>query len=175
MTTIAAWYRTRAPVLKAMGVGALTWPVALWVLWLVWPQTAALATPAERLHYVLQLLAAPTVVIMVINFQCMRLFDNDGAEDPFAGKESMALRINGRVFQNTLEQAAIFFPLLVALALRIEPADTRVLPILVALWCAARLLFWIGYRVSIPWRSPGFDWTIATSLLALGWFIATLL
>jgi uncharacterized membrane protein YecN with MAPEG domain len=174
MTAFATWFQPRVPVLRAIAVGAVTWPIALWACWAFWPAVDPVTTFEERLGLALQLLVAPSIVLFVICTQCMRLFDNDGAEDPFAGVESRKLQINGRVFANSLEQAALFFPILVGLALRVDPAHTRILPIAVAIWCVARVMFWIGYQVKIEWRSPGFDWTFLTTTLLLGWFLVTL-
>jgi hypothetical protein len=174
MTTLDRWLKPRLPTLRAMAVGAVTWPPALAACWMLWPDVAEVRSVDERLGLALQLCVGPAVVLFVMCMQCMRLFDNDGAEDPFAGAESMQLKINARVFANSLEQAALFMPLLVGLALRVAPEHTKILPISVALWCFGRVAFWIGYRIKIEWRSPGFDWTFLTTTLLLGWFVVTL-
>lgn len=173
-STTASWLTPRLPTLRAMAVGATTWPIALWIVWTFWPAMPAPAGQGDRLALALQLAVAPAVVLFVMNNACMRLFDADGAEDPFGNKESMKWRINARVLQNTIEQAAIFLPVLVGLSLRVAPEHMKIVPILTVLWCTGRVMFWVGYRVKIEWRSPGFDWTALTSFLGLAWFVSTL-
>jgi hypothetical protein len=114
------------------------------------------------------------MVTLLVVLSCMRLFDTARAEDPFAGAESREWKINQRVLQNTVEQAMIFVPTLFALAVRIDDGMLQLLPIAVALWCAGRLLFWFGYRKSIVWRAPGFDWTLNTTLALLALFVLSL-
>ena len=82
--------------------------------------------------------------------------------------------LNQRVISNTVEQIAIFVPLLVAIALRLPASQLRLLPITVTLWCAGRLMFWIGYHIAPHWRGHGFDWTFLTTSLLAGWFVVTL-
>jgi hypothetical protein len=36
------------------------------------------------------------------------------------------------------------------------------------------VLFWLGYRISPMLRGPGFEWTLFSSVAALGWFVWTL-
>jgi hypothetical protein len=91
-----------------------------------------------------------------------------------AGKESRRWKVNQRVLQNTIEQAFIFLPALVALALRVEARHLAVVPIAVALWCAGRVLFWVGYHKSPVWRAPGFDWTINTTFLVMARLAVTM-
>jgi len=168
---VATWISERRTILTTITIGAVTWPLAFIAAWMLWPAAAA---PTDRLGYALQLAAAPAIVLLLMISACMRLFDTARAENPLLGAESPRWKINQRVITNTVEQLAIFVPLLFALATRLPPSQTKLLPIAVTLWCAGRLLFWIGYHVAPHWRAPGFDWTFLTSVLLAGWFVSTL-
>ena len=93
------------------------------------------------------------------------------AEDPLAGAESRAWKVHQRMLQNTVEQIAIFVPAMLALAARVDAAHARLLPMPTALWCAGWLLFWISYRVQPVLRGPGFEWTLYSSVTAIGWVL----
>jgi hypothetical protein len=168
-----SWFHERRAMLHAIAIGAVTWPIAFAAAWMWWPTSASL--PPDRLAYVIQLASAPALVLLLMITSCMRLFDTVAAENPLTGGESKRWCINQRVVANTVEQLAIFVPLLVAVALRVPASQLRLLPIAVTLWCAGRLMFWIGYHVAPRWRAPGFDWTFLTTWLLAGWFLATLL
>lgn len=169
----AAWFKERSQVLKSISVGVVTWPLVIGAAWALWPSVDLPADMSGRLAYGLQLAVWPAFFLLLANIGSMRVFDNAGAEDPFANAETHALKINQRVLQNTLEQMAIFLPLLLALTVRIAPEHARLLPVSVAVWCLGRVIFWIGYRISIYWRGPGFDWTVSTTMLVAGWLVYT--
>ena len=171
---LARWMSARRSTLVSIAVGTVTWVVAFGVGWALWPAGPQLASAGDRLGFAAQLLAPIAVIALLMVSACFRIFDTEGAENPLGNAESPAWRIHQRVLQNTVEQALIFVPALLALASRIDPGDTRMLPLLVTLWCAGRLLFWIGYRVKPVLRGPGFEWTLYTSVVALGWFATTL-
>jgi MAPEG family len=175
MSAFGEWLRARARTLRLIGVGTLTWPLAVAALWKLWPEMAPLSTREARLELALELCVAPAALLFLMVAACFRLFDKPGVENPFAGLESERFKINARVLSNTLEQTALFVPVFVALSLRIAPLHTRALPALMALWCLSRVLFWIGIHIDLAWRALGFDWTFYTAALALGWFVATLL
>jgi uncharacterized MAPEG superfamily protein len=174
MTTMTAWVTPRLPVIRAIAVGSGTWPIMLGLCWNLWPAMPAIEQPSERLLFAVQLAVAPAAILLLMVLSCMRLFDTDRAEDVFANAESMAWKINARVLQNSLEQAALFVPALVGLSIRIAPHQVKALPMLTAIWCVARLLYWIGYRIKLHYRALGFDWTFLTTSLAYGWFLYTL-
>jgi hypothetical protein len=174
MTAMTAWMMPRLPMIRMIAVGSVTYPVAFLACWSLWPDTAAIAAPGDRLSLALQLAVAPAAVLFAMVMSLMRLFDTDRAEDPFAGAESHGFKINARVLQNSIEQAALFVPVLVGLSLRVAPERVKILPILTALWCVGRLLFWIGYRIKLEYRALGFDWTVYSTTIAFGWFAATL-
>jgi hypothetical protein len=165
------WLEPRKPMLRAISVGNVSWMAAAGLAYALWPEVAAHHGAAERLAFAAELAMAPAIVIVLIVLSCMRLFDTARAEDPFAGAETREWKINQRVLQNTVEQAMIFLPALFALAVRIDDRRLELLPIAVALWCAGRLLFWFGYRRSIVWRAPGFDWTLNTTLSVIALFV----
>lgn len=169
---VVTWLRERRATINGIAIGSATWPLALAAAWRWWP--AAHAAPDDRLAYVVQLAAAPAIVLLLMITACMRLFDTAAAENPLVGGESPRWKINQRVLANTVEQLAVFLPLLLALATRLPPTQLRLLPIAVTLWCTGRLMFWIGYHVAPHWRAPGFDWTFLTSWLLAGWFVYTL-
>jgi hypothetical protein len=169
---LATWMHERRATLKGVMIGSATWPPAFLIAWTVWPTTNV--APAERLSYVLQLAAAPAFVLFLMISSCMRLFDTVSAENPLLGGESERWKINQRVLSNTTEQLAVFALLLFAIATRLPASQVKLLPIAVTLWCAGRVMFWIGYRVAPHWRAPGFDWTFMTTTLLAGWFVYTL-
>lgn len=164
------WLAARKATLISIAIGTASYPIALWIVWRAWPEVAPIASSGERVAYAAELLVAIAVLVLLIVSRLFRTFDNAKAEDPFADAESHRWRTNQRVLQNTVEQAMIFVPALLALAARIEPGDVRILPVLTTLWCAGRILFWLGYRIKPVLRGPGFEWTLYTSMLALGWF-----
>lgn len=174
MTALGEWIGARKGTLISIVVGTLTYLAALAIGWTLWPEGPALASAGDRLGYAAQLLAGVAVVALLMVSACFRVFDTAGAENPLAGAESAGWKIHQRVLQNTVEQALIFVPALLALASRVDAEHTRILALLTALWCAGRLLFWIGYRIKPVLRGPGFEWTLYSSLVALGWFASTL-
>jgi hypothetical protein len=171
---IVRWIQARRATLLSIGVGTVSWVVAIAFAWKFWPVGPPILGPGERLAYAATLLAGVATVFLLLIASCFRLFDTAGAEDPFAFLETPAWKVNQRVLSNTVEQGAVFVPALLALAVRIAPDHVRILPILTFLWCAGRLLFWIGYRIGPAWRGPGFEWTLYSSVTALGWFVSTL-
>jgi uncharacterized MAPEG superfamily protein len=168
------WFAARKTVWISIGIGTVTWAAAFAIGLKAWPAGPVLATSADRLAYAVQLLAGVSLIVLLMVSACFRSFDNEGAEDPFANRESHGWRVHQRVLQNTVEQSLIFVPAMLALAVRVDATQTRVLPLLTALWCAGRLLFWIGYRINPILRGPGFEWTLFSSVAALGWFAWTL-
>jgi hypothetical protein len=170
-SSFATWFHRRRATITTVAIGTVTWPVAFGAAWRWWP--TSVSPPGDRIAYVLQLAAAPSFVLLLMVTSCMRLFDTAAAENPLAGGESQRWRINQRVVSNTIEQLAIFAPLVIAIALRLPDSQLRLLPIAVTLWCAGRLMFWIGYHVAPHWRGPGFDWTFLTSCVVAGWLVST--
>ena len=171
--SLSAWARERRRTIQVVALGTVSWAIVFGAAWMLWP-AAPLVPPADRVSYALQLGAAPAIVMLLMTCACLRLFDTPRAEDPRLGAESERFKINQRVLTNTVEQSWIFLPLVLALSPRLSPGQLKLLPIAVSVWCAGRLMFWVGYHVAPHWRAPGFDWTFNTSCLLAGWFLYTL-
>lgn len=172
--SLAVWARERRLTLTVVAAGTVSWAVVVGAAWMLWP-TVTPVPSADRVAYALQLGAAPAILMLLMICACFRLFDTPRAEDPRLGAESERFKINQRVLTNTVEQGWAFVPLVLALSPRLSPGQLKLLPIAVSVWCAGRVMFWVGYHVAPHWRAPGFDWTISTTFLLAGWFLYTLI
>ncbi len=141
--------------------------------WFLWPRLAPAPDPIDRLLLAIQCCAGIGILSFAMLQGLWRLPDSPGAEDPLAGAESRRWKINQRVFTNTVEQALIFAPIYLALAVRMAPERVHMLPALMTIWCLGRVLFWIGYHRQLHYRAIGMDWTTVTCIFALIWLIAT--
>jgi hypothetical protein len=142
--------------------------------WMYWPRLSPIGQPVDRLMLALQCFAGIGFVAL-LNLQGLwRLKDTLEAEDPLANAESRGWRINQRVLSNTVEQALVFAPIFVALAIRMDPQHVYMLPALMTIWCVGRLVFWAGYRHSLNARIIGMDWTTVTTMITAIWFVITL-
>lgn len=168
--SLATWLAPRKAAIISIALGTISFPLALWVAWAAWPETAPIASAGDRIAFAAEHLTGVAAVVLLMVSGCFRVFDTAKAEDPFANAESQRWRVNQRVLSNTVEQALIFVPAILALAARVPPSQVHILPVLTCVWCAGRLLFWLGYRIKPSLRGPGFEWTIYSSMLALGWF-----
>ena len=70
---------------------------------------------------------------------------NEGAHDPLAGAESIALRIHAKAMQNTLEQLVWFVLSLIPLATVLHAQELHLIPILSSTFVCGRVLYWWGY------------------------------
>ncbi len=143
--------------------------------WLFWPRLEPIASASDRLLLAIQCTAGVGIVTFLMLQGLWRLRDTPDAEDPLANAESRSFRINQRVLTNTIEQAWIFVPLYLALAVRMQPEHVYMLPALMTIWCAGRLAFWAGYRYALHARAIGMDWTTVTTFVTAIWLGATLL
>ena len=141
--------------------------------WFLWPRLDPIASAADRLLLAVQCTAGVGIVTLLMLQGLWRLRDTPDAEDPLANAESRGFRINQRVLTNTIEQAWIFVPLYLALAIRMQPEHVHMLPALMTIWCAGRLAFWAGYRYALHARAIGMDWTTVTTLVTAIWLGAT--
>jgi hypothetical protein len=166
---------TRKDAYRWIAAGLLSGIIINVAAWLYWPRLPPLDQPVDRLLLALQCCAGVGFVALIMLQGLWRLPDSPGAENPFANAESRAWKINQRVFSNTVEQALIFLPIFIGLSIRMAPEQVYMLPALMTIWCAGRLLFWAGYRHSLNARAIGMDWTTITTAVAAAWFVVTLL
>lgn len=87
------------------------------------------------------------------------------AIDPTRGSESRSMIVNGRVADNTLQQFALFLAGILGLAANLPPERMAIVAAAAIVFVAARICFWIGYRVQPLYRAFGFA---ATAYLNLG-------
>jgi hypothetical protein len=156
-----------------IAVGLTSGIVANVAAWFFWPRLGPIAEPIDRLLLAIQCLAGIGFVALIMMQGLWRLRDVAQAEDPFANAESRGWKINQRAYTNTLEQSLIFAPIFLSLSIRMSPEHVHMLPAMMTIWCAGRLLFWIGYRHSLNARAIGMDWTTVTAMLAAAWLVAT--
>lgn len=175
MKETGIWSGTRRATYLWIAAGLASGIVLNVAAWLYWPRLEPVEPAVDRVLLALQCCAGVGFVALIMLQGLWRLPDSPAAEDPFANAESRGWKINQRVFSNTVEQALIFVPIFVALSIRIQPEHAYMLPALMTLWCAGRLVFWAGYRHSLNARAIGMDWTTTTSMVAAAWFVATLL
>ncbi len=153
----------------ASGVAAMA--LAMWLLPAALPAPADVRTLAGRLAYALRwdALAALPLVAMIAAIGNARALGP--AIDPTRGAESRTMLINGRVADNSLQQFVLFLAGSSALAAGLPADDMRAIGAAAIVFVAARLLFWIGYRIDPLYRAFGFA---ATMYLNLGLLAAAL-
>jgi hypothetical protein len=70
------------------------------------------------------------------------------------------MQVNGRVVDNTLQQFVLFLAATLALSVSLEADQMGVIPAAVLVFVAARLAFWIGYRMHPLYRAFGMSSTV---------------
>jgi len=156
-----------------IAVGLTSGIVANAAAWFFWPRLSPIAEPIDRLLLAVQCFAGIGFVALIMMQGLWRLQDLPQAEDPFANAESRKWKINQRAYTNTLEQSLIFAPLFLSLSIRMSPGDVHMLPAMMTIWCAGRLLFWAGYQHSLNARVIGMDWTTVTAMQTAAWLVVT--
>jgi len=148
---------------KTVAAGALSGVAAMlvstWLLYRVLPAPAGVRSQPDAVLYALRwlpLAALPLLaaIVAVGNARAM-----GPAIDPTLGNEDQAMRINIRVAGNTLEQFVLFAAGALGLAASIDPAQIKVVGAAAIVFVAARVAFWIGYRIHPLYRAPGFAGT----------------
>jgi hypothetical protein len=147
----------------ASGVAAMILATA--ALYRLWPVDPGLSDAASRLAYALQAnaFAVLPLLVSVIVVGNDRFFS--AAIDPTLGKETLATIVNGRVADNTLQQFVLFFVATLALSAKLTPEAMRLIPAAALVFVAARIAFWIGYRIHPLYRAFGMA---ATGYLNIG-------
>jgi hypothetical protein len=156
---------------KIVATGALSGVVSM--LLATWLLYAVLPVPVETdpIAYALRWLpfAALPLLAMVVAVGNARAMGP--AIDPTLGNEDPAMRVNIRVADNTLQQFALFAAASLGLAASLDPVRVRIVGAAAIVFVAARIAFWIGYRIHPLYRAPGFA---APAYLTLGLLAAAL-
>jgi len=147
----------------AGGVAAML--VAMWLLSARLPPPDGVDTLADRLAYASRWLAfaALPLLAMVAAVGNARFLGK--AIDPTLGAEDKTMIVDGRVADNTTQQFLLFTAGTLALAASLPPEGMGVIRAAAIVFVAARLVFWIGYRIHPLYRAPGFS---STAYLNLG-------
>jgi hypothetical protein len=142
---------------SALGA-ALAWGgfAALW---------SALPPPAgDPLRLSAALLALPAAAVLAASLAVMLARYASGAFDPLAAPAPRPVRLAQRILSNTVEQAAVLAPLLLACGALADPAHAGGLAAAAWLWTAGRVLFAAGYALHPMARAPGMSMTVNVSL-----------
>ena len=134
------------------------------IFWL-WPANPLLADVPMRLGYTIQANAIAVIpfllgILVVANARFL-----SDAIDPTLPKENMAMRINGRVVDNTLQQFVLFLVATMAISVNATSAEMSLIPAATIVFVCARMAFWIGYRIHPLYRAFGMG---ATAYLNVG-------
>jgi len=150
----------------ASGVAAML--LAMWLLYRALPQPAGVATLADRIAYALRAgaFAALPLFVMLATIGNNRFLSE--AIDPTRGAEDKATIVNGRVADNSVQQFVVFLAAILALAASLPPGRMKVIAAAAIVFVAARILFWIGYRIGPLYRAFGFAATFYLNLGLLG-------
>ena len=154
---------------KTVAAGALSGVAAMllstWLLCMILPTPAGVQNQSDAVLYALRWLplAALPLLAMIVTVGNARAMGP--AIDPTLGNEDQAMRITIRVAGNTLEQFVLFAAGSLGLAASIDPARIKVVGAAAIVFVAARIGFWIGYRITPLYRAPGFA---ATAYLNVG-------
>jgi len=137
--------------------GVVAMIVLLWLLYRVLPAPAGAEEAANRIAYAVKwhafaVLPFFAMVIVVGNARFL-----SEAIDPTLGKESLAMIINGRVAENTLQQFVLFVTGTLALAAAVEGDTVRIVGAAAIVFFVMRIAFWIGYRIQPVYRAFGFS------------------
>ncbi len=134
----------------ASGVAAML--LSTWLLYTVLPAPVATDPLIYALRW-LPLAAVPLLAMIVAVGNARAL---GPAIDPTLGNEDRAMQINIRVASNTFEQFVLFAAGSLGLAASIEPAQVKIVGAAAIVFVAARIAFWIGYRIHPLYRAAGF-------------------
>jgi hypothetical protein len=158
---------------KIVAAGAVTGIVsmalAMWLLSTRLPPPAGVATLADRLAYAARWLAFAALPLFAMVAAVGNARFAGEAIDPTRGAEDRAMIVNGRVVDNTTQQFLLLAAGLLGLAASLEPAQMGVIRAAAIVFVAARIVFWIGYRIHPLYRAPGFS---STAYLNLGLLLA---
>jgi len=154
---------------KIVGIGAASGVAAMIAavvgIYQLWPSSSGLVDNSSRLAYAVQANASAVIPLLasIITVGNNRFLSE--AIDPTLRKEDVATQINGRVVENTLQQFVLFLVATTALSINLTAAQMRIIPAATIVFVAARLAFWVGYRIHPLYRAFGMA---ATAYLNIG-------
>jgi len=154
---------------KVVAAGAATGIIAMIAgtafIYNLWPVNPALGDISSRLVYALQanVFAVFPLLLGIIAVGNGRFLSE--AIDPTLRKESLAMQVNCRVVDNTLQQFAIYLVSTLALSATLTADQMRVIPASAIVFVVARIAFWVGYRIHPLYRAFGMS---ATAYLNIG-------
>ena len=152
--------RDQTVVAIGAGSGVASMVVAVAGIYQLWPVNPALGEVGSRLAYALQadaFAALPLLVGIIIVGNDRFLSE---AIDPTLHREDLATEINGRVLDNTVQQFVLLLAGTLALSVNLAPDQMRAIPAISVVFVAARVAFWIGYRIHPLYRAFGMAATI---------------
>jgi hypothetical protein len=158
---------TREQKIVAIGSagGVATMIAAVVGIYQIWPHNPSLTDAASRLGYTVQANAFAVIplllgILVVANARFL-----SEAIDPTLQKEDLAMQVNGRVINNTVQQFILFFVATTALCVNASSTQMRLIPAATIVFIIARMAFWIGYRIHPLYRAFGMG---ATAYLNAG-------
>ena len=155
-------------VLIGAASGILAMVLSMWLLSSILPQPSAPGL-ADRLAYAARANAFAALALFAMLAAVGNARFLSDAIDPTLGKESRRMVIDGRVADNTTQQFLVFCAATFGLAASLAEQDLNIIGAAAIVFVAARLLFWVGYRIHPLYRAFGFA---ATAHLNLGLLIA---
>ena len=163
---------------KTVAIGAASGVAVMIIsvagLYQLWPINPGLADIDHRLAFALQAnaFAALPLLIAVMAVGNSRFLSE--AIDPTLHKESLAMQIDGRVVDNTLQQFVLFFVATAALSVNLTSDTMRLIPAAAIVFVFARIAFWVGYRIHPLYRAFGMAATgyLNAGLLAFALWMA---
>ena len=144
--------------------GVATMLLSVWLLHLWLPAPALEPSVENRLAYALSWGAFAAVPLFVMLAAIGNARFNSDAIDPTRGKETPRMVIDARVAGNTLEQFAVFFVALLALAVNLPPDRITIVGAAAIVFVSMRHPFWVGYRIAPLYRAFGFAGTAYLNL-----------
>jgi uncharacterized MAPEG superfamily protein len=139
--------------------GALTMALSVWLLFTVLPTASGVRSQADAVLYALRWLPLAALPLLAMIVAVGNARATGPAIDPTLGQEDSAMRINIRVAQNTLEQFVLFTAGSLGLAASLDPGEVKVIGAAAIVFVAARIAFWVGYRINPLYRAAGFAGT----------------
>lgn len=161
--------RDQKIVAAGAAAGIASMALALWLLSTRLPPPAGVETLAGRLAYAARWLAVAALPLLAMVAAVGNARFLGDAIDPTLGAEDRAMIVNGRVADNTTQQFLLFTAGLLGLAASLPPGRMGVIRAAAIVFVAARIVFWIGYRIHPLYRAPGFS---STAYLNLGLLLA---